>query len=117
MSTLGCAAFHITAITEHRYPGTFLCCGLHHLLAQEQPINILSNLLSVPLNAERYSGHSVSRVTIRPVYYIFYILLFNLLLETYETFGWYFMNSLSSTGTVYYIAGKLSYFVNFKLAC
>lgn len=66
MSTLGCAAFHITAITEHRYPGTFLCCGLHHLLVQEQPINIRSNLPSVPLNVERYSGHSVSRVTIRP---------------------------------------------------
>lgn len=67
MSTLGCAAFHITAITEHRYPGTFLCCGLHHLLVQEQPINIRSNLPSVPLNAERYSGHSVSRCYYPPV--------------------------------------------------
>lgn len=87
MITLGCAAFHITAITEHRYPGTFLCCGLHHLLVQEQPINIRSNLPSVPLNAERYSGHSVSRVTIRPVYYTLYILLLNLLLETDRLLG------------------------------
>lgn len=78
-STLGCAAFHITAITEHRYPGTFLCCGLHHLLVQEQPINIRSNLLQfllmlsdtvdivlVVLLSARYTTHCNLHCTVKP---------------------------------------------------